>query len=238
MVTDDELDHVAPGRSRALEISSFADLDEIDPIYFNKSYYLAPTGPETKKTYALLRDAMADANRAGIATFVMHGKQHLAAIRASRNALVLETLFFADEVRDPKEILDLPGKISFGKGELAMAAQLIKAMNEPWKPGRYRDTYTDRVNDLIKSKRSGNEVQYADEAPEATNVVDLVEALRRSVDSIHSPRHRTSSSSKHGGGSTGRRSAKKGSAKETSRRAPSKKTGSKKTADKTARKAS
>ena len=113
MVTDEELDQVAPGRSRALEISSFAGLDDIDPIYFNKTYYLAPAGAEAKKPYALLRDAMADANRAGIATLVMHGKQHLAAIRASGTTLILETLFFADEVRDPKQTLDnLPGKTS------------------------------------------------------------------------------------------------------------------------------
>jgi DNA end-binding protein Ku len=184
MVTDDELEQVAPGRSRALEISGFVDLDDIDPIYFNKAYYLAPAGEENKKTYALLRDAMADTNRAGIATFVMHGKQHLAAIRASGNILVLETLFFADEVRDAKKMLDnLPGKTSFSKGELAMATQLIKSMDETWKPEQYRDTYTDRVNDLIEAKRKGNEVKVADQAPQPTNVVDLLEALRRSVDS-------------------------------------------------------
>jgi DNA end-binding protein Ku len=184
MVTDDELEQVAPGRSRALEISGFVDLDDIDPIYFNKAYYLAPVGEENKKTYALLRDAMADTNRAGIATFVMHGKQHLAAIRASGNILVLETLFFADEVRVAKKMLDnLPGKTSFSKGELAMATQLIKSMDETWKPEQYRDTYTDRVNDLIEAKRKGNDVEVADEAPQPTNVVDLLEALRRSVDS-------------------------------------------------------
>lgn len=88
MISDEELDQVAPGRSRALEVSGFIDLDNIDPIYFNKAYYLAPAGEESKKTYALLRDAMAAANRAGVASFVMHGKQHLAAIRASGNTLV------------------------------------------------------------------------------------------------------------------------------------------------------
>ncbi|HEX4432433.1 MAG TPA: Ku protein [Frankiaceae bacterium] len=184
MVTDEELEQIAPGRSRALEISSFVDLDEIDPIYFNKAYYLAPAGEENKKTYALLRDAMAKTNRAAIGNFVMHGKEHLAAIRASGNTLVLETLFFADEVRDSKEMLDnLPGKTSFRKGELNMATQLVQSMGDDWNPKQYRDTYTDRVNDLIKAKRKGNDFQAADEAPEATNVVDLIEALRRSVDS-------------------------------------------------------
>jgi DNA end-binding protein Ku len=184
MVSEEELDQIAPGRSRALEVSGFVDLDDIDPIYFNKAYYLAPTSEENKKTYALLRDAMAETNRAGIATFVMHGKQHLAAIHASGDLLVLETLFFADEVRDAKKTLgNLPGKTSFRNGELAMATKLIESMGQAWKPDRYRDTYTDRVNDLIQAKRKGNEVQVADEAPAATNVTDLLEALRRSVDS-------------------------------------------------------
>jgi DNA end-binding protein Ku len=183
MVTDEELEQIAPGRSRALEISGFVDLDEIDPIYFNKAYYLAPSGDESKKTYALLRDAMAKTNRAGIGTFVMHGKQHLAAVRAAGNTLVLETLFFADEVRDSKSMLDnLPGKTSFSKGELNMATQLVESMADAWNPKQYRDTYTDRVNELIAAKRKGNEVQVADDAPEPTNVVDLLEALRRSVD--------------------------------------------------------
>jgi DNA end-binding protein Ku len=183
LVSDDELEQIAPGRSRALEISGFVDLDSIDPLYFNKAYYLAPAAAENKKTYALLRDAMAKANRAGIATFVMHGKQHLAAIRPDGNTLVLETLFFADEVRDPKKLSNLPGKTEHGKGELAMAEQLIGSMEQDWKPKSYRDDYTDRVNDLIEDKRKGNEVQVAEAAPEATNVTDLMDALRRSVDS-------------------------------------------------------
>jgi DNA end-binding protein Ku len=192
MVTDEDLEQIAPGRSRALEISGFVDLDDIDPIYFNKAYYLAPAGEENKKTYALLREAMDATNRAGVASFVMHGKQHLAAIRVSGNTLVLETLFFADEVRDPKKTLDnLPGKGSFSKGELAMATRLIESMDQAWKPAGYRDTYTDRVNKLIEAKGKGHEVQAAEEAPQATNVVDLLEALRQSVDSARGGRRAT-----------------------------------------------
>jgi DNA end-binding protein Ku len=240
MVTDEELDQVAPGRSRALVITSFAGLDDIDPIYFNKTYYLAPAGAEAKKPYALLRDAMADANRAGIATLVMHGKQHLAAIRASGTTLILETLFFADEVHDPKKTLDnLPGKASFGRGELAMATQLITSMDEPWKPDRYRDTYTDRVNALIEAKRRGHEVQRADEAPKATNVIDLFEALRQSVDSATKPHRTTRKASKTGQGRASSHRAKKGlakkpTAKATAKRAPAKKAVAKKTTTKKA----
>jgi DNA end-binding protein Ku len=204
------------------DIVKGVDLDDIDPIYFNKAYYLAPAGKENKKTYALLRDAMADTNRAGIATFVMHGKQHLAAIRASGNILVLETLFFADEVRDAKKVLDnLPGKTSFSKGELAMATQLIKSMDETWKPEQYRDTYTDRINDLIEAKRKGNDVEVADEAPQATNVVNLLEALRRSVDSARRGGGRATDSA------TNRAPAKRAS-KAAGKKAPAKKSVSKK----------
>ena len=193
MVTDDELAAAAPGRSRALEISSFADLDQIDPVYFDKTYYLAPATAEARKTYSLLRDAMSDANKAGIASFVMHGKQHLAAIRASGDVLVLETLFFADEVRDPKSLDNLPDRIDFNKGELAMADYLIKSMDEPWNPEAYRDTYIERVNELIEAKRQGNEVRQLDEAQQPTNVIDLLEALQRSVESATGANRRSSS---------------------------------------------
>ncbi|MBV9594988.1 MAG: Ku protein [Actinobacteria bacterium] len=189
MISDDELAQIAPGRSRALEISGFVDLDEIDPIYFNKAYYLAPAAEENKKTYALLRDAMAASNQAGIATFVMHGKQHLAAVRPAGNVLVLETLFLADEVRDAEDMLDnLPRKTSFSRGELAMATQLIDSMSEAWQPSQYHDTYTERVNRLIEAKSKGNEVEVAADAPAGTNVVDLLDALRRSVESARGGR--------------------------------------------------
>src|SRR5689334_15898576 len=122
MLDPEELDAIAPGRSRALEIQTFVDLDEIDPIYFQKTYYLAPPTDEAKKTYALLRDAMADANRAAIATLVMRNKEYLAAIRPQGDLLVLETMFFADEVRDPhKEIDNLPGKVNVRPQERKMA---------------------------------------------------------------------------------------------------------------------
>ncbi|HEX4017932.1 MAG TPA: Ku protein [Frankiaceae bacterium] len=226
MVSDEELDQIAPGRSRALEISGFVDLDEIDPIYFNKAYYLAPAGEENKKTYALLRDAMAKTNKAGIGNFVMHGKEHLAAVRAAGDTLILETLFFADEVRDSKETLDnLPGRISFSKGELNMATELVESMGEEWKPQQYRDTYTERVNTLIKAKRKGNEFQIADEAPEATNVVDLLDALQRSVDTARGAKRSKSPVKKSGAKKT---AAKKAPAKKVAKKVPAKKAAARK----------
>jgi DNA end-binding protein Ku len=223
MIEQEELDSVAPGRSRSLEIQTFVDLDEIDPIQFAKSYYLGPNGDEAKKPYALLRDAMAKANRAAIATFVMRSKEYLATIRADGDVLVLETMFFADEIRSPKdEIADLPKNVKVSPQELKMAGQLIESMAGPWQPDDYRDTYTDRVNKLIRAKAKNKTYQQAEEAPKATNVVDLTEALRASVEAARRG---------------GRASAKKSTArKSTAKKTAAKKTAAKKTAKKSAAK--
>lgn len=188
MVEPEELDDIAPGRSRQLEISEFVDLAEIDPMHFQKSYYLAPSDQENTSSYALLRDALSKTNRAGIATFVMRGKEYLAAIRADGQVLVLETLFFADEIRDPKkELGTLPPKSRNAK-QVKMATDLVEAMSGPWRASAYRDRYTDRVKKLVESKRRGEEVVVTESEPEATDVADLVEALRASVESARSRR--------------------------------------------------
>ncbi len=183
LLDQDELDSVAPGRSRLLDIHTFVELDEIDPIYFDKTYFLGPGSEETEKIYALLRDAMTGSGKAAIASFVMRGKEYLAAVRADGDVLVLETLFFADEVRDPhQQISNLPGRVKESPQELSMARQLIDTISGPWEPSEYRDTYTDRINDLIEAKKDKKEVEPAAEAPAATNVVDLTQALQASLD--------------------------------------------------------
>jgi DNA end-binding protein Ku len=101
ILTQEELEAVEPGRSRTIDITDFVNLDEINPILFQKTYYLAPRGDEAIRPYTLLREAMAATNKVGIATFVMRGKQYLVCLRAEENVLVLETMFFADEVREP-----------------------------------------------------------------------------------------------------------------------------------------
>jgi DNA end-binding protein Ku len=225
MLDPDELDSIAPGRSRSLEIQAFVDVDEIDPLYYQKTYYLAPVGEETAKTYALLRQAMAEANRAAIATFVMRGKEYLAAVRPDNDLLVLETMHFADEVRDPyQEIDNLPGNVKLRPAELRMAKQLIESMTGRWEPEEYRDTYTDRVNELIAAKKKGDEVTVAEEAPAATDVTDLMAVLKRSVEAA-----------KHGrAAGAAKKTAPKSASKSASKAAP--KAGSK-SASKAARKA-
>ena len=132
MLDPGELDSVAPGRSRLLDIHTFVDLDDIDPIYFSKTYFLAPGSDEAKKPYALLRDAMPDSSKAAIATFVMRSKEYLVAIRADSDLLVLETMFFADEIRDPHdEIAHLPGQIRLSSQERRLAGELIGSQSGP-----------------------------------------------------------------------------------------------------------
>jgi DNA end-binding protein Ku len=222
MIDSDELDAIAPGRSRSLDIHTFVDRTEIDPVYFQKTYYLGPSSPEAAKAYALMRDALADSNRVAIGTLVMRGKEYLTAIRSDQDVLVLETMFFADEVREPKEQLDgVPARAKAKPQELAMAMQLIDSMAGSWRPDDYRDTYTDRVKDLISAKKKGEEVTVAEAAPEATNVVDLMSALQASVEAAKQgrPSRRSSTGPRK---PPSKSASAKAPAKATSAKAPAK----------------
>lgn len=227
MLEQDELESVVPGRSKSLEIDSFVDLDAIDPLHFQKSYYLGPGDGDTAKAYALLRDAMAKEGKVAIGRFVMRGKEYLTAIRADENVLVLMTLFFADEIRDPTTVLDdLPARSSGRGKEVEMASQLISTMSADWRPADYHDTYTERVQKLIDDKRDGVELELGDEAPEPTNVVDLISALRASVDAARG-RSSAPTSARSGSGATKKAQAKKASGKKgAARKTPAKKSGS------------
>ncbi|MFE5189693.1 Ku protein [Streptomyces sp. NPDC056628] len=212
VVEPDELDEIAPGRSRTIEISDFVDLDEIEPVYFARTYYLAPRGEEHLKVYELLRAALEKANRIGVATFVMRGKQYLTALRAEEKVLMLQTLHWADEVRDPtRELPQLPERRAGSGKELDMALQLVDALSGPWDPSRYRDTYEEKVRELVQAKAEGQEIAPAEEAPTATNVVDLMEVLQGSIDRARSGREKRGG--ERGGARRGRTSPSKSSSK-------------------------
>ncbi|MFF1770792.1 Ku protein [Streptomyces sp. NPDC058249] len=183
VVEPDELDQIAPGRSQTIDITDFVDLADIEPVYFDRTYYIAPRGKEYTKVYELLRAALEESDKAGIATFVMRGKQYLTALRAEERLLVLQTLHWADEVRDPgKELPELPSRRA-GKGkELTLAIQLVDALSAPWEPGRYHDTFEEKVRELVQAKAEGQEIAVAEEAPQATNVIDLMSVLQGSLD--------------------------------------------------------
>ncbi|WP_406423699.1 Ku protein [Streptomyces sp. NBC_01589] len=193
VVERDELNEIAPGRSQTIDISDFVDLGDVEPVYFDRTYYIAPRGKEYTKVYELLRAALAEAGKAGIATFVMRGKQYLTALRAEDKLLVLQTLHWADEVRDPGQELPelLSGRAGKGK-ERDMAIQLIDALGAPWDPARYRDTYQEKVRELVRAKAEGEEIAVAEEAPQATNVVDLMALLQGSLDQAQGSREEES----------------------------------------------
>ncbi|WP_216205425.1 non-homologous end joining protein Ku [Amycolatopsis aidingensis] len=177
-----ELAEIAPGRSRTIDIQSFVDPAEIDPVFFQKSYWLAPGEAEFARPYAVLAAAMAETGRGAIASFVMRGREHIALIRAGADLLTMDTLLFAEDVRDPEtELGGLPELPEVGRKERDMAVDLIESMSTRWRPEDYPDTHTERVRQLIEDKKAGRTVAAAAEAPEPTNVVDLAEALSASV---------------------------------------------------------
>jgi DNA end-binding protein Ku len=183
VVTKEEMSNAAPGKSELIEIQDFVDLDEIDPIYFRQSYYLAPKGKGSDRAYALLLEAMRETNKVGVATLVLRDKEHLVAVRPSEKVLMLETMYFDDEIRDPEQELDtLPEVGHSGERELKIAKQLIESLTDDWDPTRYQNTYRQRVEELIEEKRRGHAIVVSDEERPQSNVVDLMSALQASIE--------------------------------------------------------
>jgi DNA end-binding protein Ku len=179
-VADDELKALEGDASKTIDIAEFVPLEKVDPVYFEKAYYLGPDkGGE--KAYRLLTDAMAKTGRVAVATFVMRGKESLVLIRPSSDGLMLHTMFFADEVRSFGEI-DKGASAKIRDGEMDLAQQLIDGLsNDDFKPEGYEDTYRLRVLQLIESKVEGKEITVGSpEAPRA-QVIDLMEALKESL---------------------------------------------------------
>jgi DNA end-binding protein Ku len=181
VVTRDEMKEAAPGKSETIEISDFVDLGEIDPVHFRQTYYLAPRGKGADRAYALLRQAMHETGKIGIATMVLRDKEHLVAVRPGDDVLILETMYFADEIRSPGEELEtLPKDASFAGRELEVAKRLVESLTVPWEPDDYQNTYRARVEELIDRKREGQAVVFEEERPKS-NVIDLMAALEASV---------------------------------------------------------
>jgi DNA end-binding protein Ku len=181
-VTDDELVSIAPERSRTIEIEEFVDLVNIDPVFYEKSYHVSPArGMGAEKPYALLLRAMQGAGMVGIGRFVLRTKPHVVAIRPLKDALALETLFFADEVRSPAELVRGLGDVAISDREVKTARQLITAMAAEWVPEKHADVYREELLELLRSKPSASAAQPTETAGE-TPVGDLMAALRASVE--------------------------------------------------------
>jgi DNA end-binding protein Ku len=182
VVEDEELEKLRPRTSRTIDISDFVDLHEIDPIYYERTYWLGPDGEAAERPYRLLLAAMEDEGKAGIGSVVMRKKQYLAAIRPLDGALAMSTMRFADEVIPQKDIDALPGKGAKPEPkELKLASQIIGSLATDWDPKRYHDTYTEELKSLIEAKAKGKKIVVEEEAPAESNVLDLMQALEASL---------------------------------------------------------
>jgi DNA end-binding protein Ku len=174
---DEDLDRLDIELTKTIDICDFVDLEEIDPIYYRKAYYLLPQeGGE--KPYRLLTRALDETGKVGIAKVVIRNKQHLAALRPYEGVLVLETMYYADEVRKPEQV---NGKVRLQKPEVEMAKSLVENLSEPFKPEKYDDTYRKELLDLLRAKAKGKPLPEPEEEEEG-EVVDLMAALRESVE--------------------------------------------------------
>jgi DNA end-binding protein Ku len=192
LIEPEELDGLDPEATHTIDIEEFVRLDEIDPIFYDAAYYVAPV-KGTEKPYALLVKAMEEEGKVAIARFVMRTKQYLAAVRPKDGKLLVSTMVYADEVIPVDEVSDLDGveDIDVSERELLMAKQLIDSLTGDFAPERFRDEYRDKVLELIEQKAAGIEtVIEAPAAVEETKVVDLLAALEASVKDARAARKR------------------------------------------------
>jgi DNA end-binding protein Ku len=188
-VDPEELESIAPENSRVLEVEQFVDLADIDPVHFDRSYYVLPqSGVEAERPYWLLYRAMEAAAKVAVGRFVMRTREHLAAVRPAEHVLMLHTLFYADEVRDPKDLwltrVDEPPE-----EELRVAHLFLDALAATWEPARHRDEYRERLLDLLHSKiDEALALPEPDEKTSPPPVVDLMKALEASVEAAKQAR--------------------------------------------------
>ena len=184
VVDPDELAELDPDASRLIDIRDFVDLRDIDPIYYDRPYYLMPDGEAAAKPYRLLTDAMARSDKVAVAKMVMRNKEYLVAIRASDDLLLLSTMNYADEVADPAD-LDAPDnlhEVDVSEREVAMAEQLIDSLVAEFDPTAYEDTYQQRVVEFLEAKAQGQKVDVTPPERDTGGVVDLMSALEASLE--------------------------------------------------------
>jgi DNA end-binding protein Ku len=182
IVEDADLEAIAQrDTSRAIEISRFVPLADVDPLFFDRTYYLAPSNAEAqRRPYVLLLDAMKETGMAAIGRMVIRGNENLVLIRPKGEALVLETLFLAEDVRSQAEIDEAVEAIEVKEPELDLARQLIDSLVGEWEPTDLQSEYRQNLRELLEAKLAGEEIETPEPVPEAP-VVDLMDALRKSV---------------------------------------------------------
>ena len=183
VLRDEDFQRVDLEATQTVDIQDFVDQEEIDPMYFYKPYYLEPQ-KGGDKAYALLRDALKETHKVGIAKVVIKTRQYLAEVKPEDGALVLELMHFADELADPEK-LHVPRKMEAGKREMDMAKSLIGSMTSKWQPEKYKDDYREALMEVIEEKveAGGKEIEEKPrKAPKPTKVIDLVSVLQKSLE--------------------------------------------------------
>jgi DNA end-binding protein Ku len=203
VVDPDELEPFMPVATKSVDLEEFVELSEIDPVYFDTAYHLAPDGPP--KPYVLLARAMEASGKVAIGRFVMRNKQYTAAIRAEGGRLVMSTLAYADEVIDPADIEELHGldAVDVNDREVAMAEALVESLTAEFQPEKYHDEYREEVMALIRMKADGEEFEVPEVVAEKPKVVDIMAALEASVAAAKEAR------SRHPAEKSAKKSAKK-----------------------------
>jgi len=179
LFSQEELDEVEPETARTMDILEFVKLDEIDPVYFDASYYVIPEEPG-QRAYQLLMEAMEKSGYAGIAKIAMHNREYIVIIRPREHGLTLHTMFYNNEIRPAAEY-GHTDKAQIKEQERTLAEQLIKSLAAPFEPGKYEDTYQNSLQELIDAKASGRKISIVPHAAEKTPVIDLMEALKKSL---------------------------------------------------------
>jgi len=178
LFSEEELDKIEPASAQAMEILEFVKLDEVDPLYYDASYYLTPEDAG-KKAYQLLLLAMEESGHGAIAKLTMHQREHIVMVRPRAQGLTLHTLFYADEVRQVAEY-GQPDKTELKDAEKKLALQLIESLAAPFNPEKYRDEYRESLRAMIAAKLKGQEIAAAPH-PKLAPVIDLMEALKKSL---------------------------------------------------------
>jgi DNA end-binding protein Ku len=192
IVTAEELDGLAPAKSRTIKIEQFVDLADIDPTAWQQTYYLGPADAvASAEPYALLHRAMVETKKVGIGRFVLRTKEHLATVRPIGPLLGLSTMYFADEIRSPESVENLPAEVSISEKEVQLAAQLVSALSAKFDSTKFMDTYREQVLDLIQKKARGERI-VGEPAPVEARVIDLMSALKSSLESVGAGVDRTS----------------------------------------------
>lgn len=182
VLEDEELESLRKeNEDKAVEIIDFVKMDEIDPIYYNRSYYMSPN-EGGGKAYSLLRKALKESQKVGLAKIIIRAKEQLAIVRVYENTLVMETIHFPDEVRSSADVPSVPAEDKVTEKELDTAIMLIDQLTTEFNPEKYKDDYRTALLELIESKRTGQETVTAKEKEPVSNVTDLMAALQASID--------------------------------------------------------